>query len=56
VRIVHAPTTDGLRELAPGLTPSATTDQIPGFGVAGALLALLAAGWGLAWSATRPRD
>ena len=56
VRIVHAPTTDGLRELAPGLTPSATTDQIPGFGVAGVLLALLAAGWCLAWSATRPRD
>ncbi|RJX42123.1 hypothetical protein DM826_10770 [Halonotius aquaticus] len=56
VRIVHAPTTDGLRELAPGLTPSATSEQIPGFGVAGALLALLAAGWTLAWSATRPRD
>ena len=56
VRIVHAPTTDGLRELTPGLTPSATTDQSPGFGVAGALLALLAAGCALVWSTTTLRD
>ena len=56
VRIVHAPTTDGLRELTPGLTPSATTDRSPGFGVGGALLALLAAGWALAWSTTMLRD
>jgi PGF-CTERM protein len=56
VRIVHAPTTDGLRELDPGLEPSATSDQIPGFGIAGALLALLAAGWALAWPATRQRE
>ena len=56
MRIVHAPTAEGVTELAPGLTPTATTEQIPGFGVAGALLALLAVGWGLAWSATRQRD
>ena len=56
MRIVHAPTAEGVTELAPGLTPTATTEQIPGFGVAGALLALLAVWWGLAWSATRQRD
>ena len=56
VRIVHAPTADGLRTLAPDLTPSATTDPTPGFGVDGALLALLALGWGLAWPATTRRD
>jgi len=55
VRIVHAPTADGLTELAPTLTPSATSDQTPGFGVAGALLALLAA-WGLAWAAVAGRE
>jgi len=56
VRIVHAPTAEGVTELAPTLTPTATTDPTPGFGVGGALLALLAVGWALAWPATRQRD
>ena len=56
VRIVHAPKAEGLTELAPNLTPTATTDPTPGFGVGGALLALLAAGWGLAWATIARRE
>ena len=56
VRIVHAPTPDGLTELAPGLTPTATTDPTPGFGVGSALFAVLAVGWGRALAAIARGD
>jgi PGF-CTERM protein len=44
VRIVHAPTTDGLDELAPTLDPdSLPRERIPGFGVGVAVVALVSA-------------